>query len=80
MIKRTIKYNCPQQLPAEACSSVGGPRNGSYEAPIVYINPDNTNQTLPMVANVKDVSTLEIKKILKTIIEEEDKHKPLPDD
>jgi RNA polymerase sigma-54 factor len=28
----------------------------------------------------EDVSTLEIKKILKTIIEEEDKHKPLPDD
>ena len=28
----------------------------------------------------EDVSTLEIKKILKTIIEEEDKSKPLPDD
>ena len=28
----------------------------------------------------EDVSTLEIKKILKTIIEEEDKHKPFPDD
>jgi RNA polymerase sigma-54 factor len=28
----------------------------------------------------EDVSTLEIKKILKTIIEEEDKNKPLPDD
>ena len=28
----------------------------------------------------EDISTLEIKKILKTIIEEEDKHKPLPDD
>ena len=28
----------------------------------------------------EDVSTLEIKKILKNIIEEEDKHKPLPDD
>ena len=28
----------------------------------------------------EDVSTLEIKKILKTVIEEEDKHKPLPDD
>jgi RNA polymerase sigma-54 factor len=28
----------------------------------------------------EDVSTLEIKKILQTIIEEEDKHKPLPDD
>ena len=28
----------------------------------------------------EDVSTLEIKKILKTVIEEEDKNKPLPDD
>jgi RNA polymerase sigma-54 factor len=28
----------------------------------------------------EDVSTLEIKKILQTVIEEEDKHKPLPDD
>jgi RNA polymerase sigma-54 factor len=28
----------------------------------------------------EDVSTLEIKKILKNILEEEDKHKPLPDD
>ena len=28
----------------------------------------------------ENISTLEIKKILKTIIEEEDKHKPLPDD
>jgi RNA polymerase sigma-54 factor len=28
----------------------------------------------------EDVSTLEIKKILKNVIEEEDKHKPLPDD
>jgi len=28
----------------------------------------------------EDVSTLEIKKILKTVIEEEDKHKPLTDD
>jgi RNA polymerase sigma-54 factor len=28
----------------------------------------------------EDVSTLEIKKILQNIIEEEDKHKPLPDD
>ena len=28
----------------------------------------------------EDVSTLEIKKILKTVIEEEDKSKPLPDD
>ena len=28
----------------------------------------------------EDVSTIEIKKILQTVIEEEDKHKPLPDD
>lgn len=28
----------------------------------------------------EEVSTLEIKKILKNILEEEDKHKPLPDD
>jgi RNA polymerase sigma-54 factor len=28
----------------------------------------------------EDVSTLEIKKILQTVIEEEDKQKPLPDD
>jgi RNA polymerase sigma-54 factor len=28
----------------------------------------------------EDVSTLEIKKILQTVIEEEDKRKPLPDD